>query len=571
MTVSSLSEEKSGLEQILDKETLSEVLKSSVKHDEIERKFFISSLPENLDLYEKEEIEQHYIPVQGKSEVRIRSVGDKHYITEKSGPGIKRTEIEAEISKETFHSIEIKSLTSLRKTRYIIPTKNGDTIELNIYKDKLSGLNVAEIEFDSIDKAESFKQPNWFSFEVTYDKRYYNSSLAANGKPPEIKLKDGLSLAKNTIDLAITSSNKPVTVLIAGGSGSGKTSFAKDLKAQFGDDAALISLDDYYFGPKYIEELSKSGQKINFDQPEALDLDRASADLEKLLAGETINKKIYDFSDGPYKNEVVSPHRVIIVEGLFALNSRLDTYGDLKIFIDTNKHDRLIRKLLRDLERTTWPATKILGYTIETGEPMYEKYIEPTKINADFIINSGYNPEIESKRANVLDRQVKFRISGTQLEYHERLRKLGAELLYKTEQIDTYYNARGMDITCRDEIVRIRREPNRLMWTYKGPKDGLFERRKLDIDTYPNVEEGLSQIYRELKQIKKTRFLYRLNGSVFSLDFEVNVNTNGKVSDLGNFLEFRLSSPEERNSNLNNLKTALNITGEMITSSYFEI
>ncbi len=421
--------------------------------------------------------------------------------------------------------------------------------------------------------AEVLKQKDWFSFEVTYDKRYSNYSLAVDGKPSEIKLKDGINLSKNKIDLAIASSNKPVVVLIAGGSGSGKTSFANELKAEFGEKAIIMSLDDYYYGPKYIDELSKSGAKINFDQPESVDLDRAASDLEKLLAGGSINKTIYDFSDGPYKYETIVPHDIIIVEGLFALNQKLEKYGDLKIFIDTSKHDRLIRKLLRDLERTTWPSTRILGYTIETVEPMYEKYVEPTKTNSDLIINSNYNPEIESKRAKVLDRQVKFRISGAQLDYHEKLRKLGAELLFKTKQTDTYYNARMADITCRDEIVRIRREPNRLLWTYKGPKKQgeLFERRKLDIETYPNVEAGLSQIYRELKQIKKTRFTYRLNDSVFALDFGVKVKSGGKTSELGDFLEFRLSNSDNIFSNLNNLKTAFGITGEMITSSYFEI
>ena len=94
MTVLSLSEGKSGLEQVLDKETLSKILRFSVKREEIERKFVISNLPNGLDSYEKEEIEQFYIPVQGQSEVRIRSASGRYFITEKSGTGIKRNETE---------------------------------------------------------------------------------------------------------------------------------------------------------------------------------------------------------------------------------------------------------------------------------------------------------------------------------------------------------------------------------------------------------------------------------------------------------------------------------------------
>ena len=157
MTAPSLSEAKSGLEQTLDKETLSQVLKSATRHEEIERKFVVSNPPENLELYEKEEIEQHYLPVKGDSEVRIRSADGKYYITEKSGAGIKRDEIEAEILKDTFESLKSKALSSLRKTRYIIPASKGKKIEINVHKEQLNGLNVVEVEFESLKEAYALK------------------------------------------------------------------------------------------------------------------------------------------------------------------------------------------------------------------------------------------------------------------------------------------------------------------------------------------------------------------------------------------------------------------------------
>lgn len=572
MTGRSLHEEKSGLETILNNEELSKILNSATKHNEIERRFLVLEPPRDLSLYDKEEIEQHYLETGNDSEVRVRTAGGRHCITEKKGLGLSRTEVEVEIPEQLFESIKTMGVASLKKTRYRVPSANGKVVELNVYKDALSGLSVAEAEFESIEEAESFKQPDWFSSEVTYDRRYSNYSLARNGKPAELSLRDGINIVKRRVYRALEVYKEPITVLVAGGSGSGKTFFAKELKAALGDDAVMISLDDYYHSPSYVEDLSKRDPQINLDHPAAVDLSTAKSDLDKLLASEAVTKNIYDFTDGPYKSETIQPHRVIILEGIFALNDKLKDSGTIKLFMDTSKHDRLIRRLLRDVERTTWPSSKILGYSIETAEPMYEKHIEPTKINADVIINSNYDPRLESKRASVVDRQIKFRLNGNQIEYHEKLRKLGAELLFQSNQVDTYYNAHSNDIASRDELVRIRREPGRLTWTYKGPKsDGdLIERRKLDIETYNNVENGLSQIYREVKRIRKTRFVYRLDNRVFSLDFGVSSTDGGHTHELGDFIEFRLPQ-DDNTATLDKLKTALSITSGPLARSYFEI
>lgn len=151
---------------------------------EIERKFLINNIPENLDSYEKIEIEQGYIST--KPTIRIRKANDKHILTIKSRFGVDKSEagpivnneFELEITdKEYEHLKEKIDGKVLRKTRYIIPLEDDLVAELDIFKDKLSGLVFAEVEFPSIDKANHFVKPNWLGKDVSDDKRYRNSMI----------------------------------------------------------------------------------------------------------------------------------------------------------------------------------------------------------------------------------------------------------------------------------------------------------------------------------------------------------------------------------------------------------
>jgi adenylate cyclase len=151
---------------------------------EIERKFLIQSLPENLNSFPHKEINQGYIAItEAGTEVRLRKKGDKYYQTVKSGSGKIRTENEIEMTREQYNVLwSATEGKRLEKTRYEIPNEAG-LIELDVYHGNLTGLITAEIEFTSEEASENFVSPSWFGADVTENKSYKNQKLALEGIP----------------------------------------------------------------------------------------------------------------------------------------------------------------------------------------------------------------------------------------------------------------------------------------------------------------------------------------------------------------------------------------------------
>ena len=142
---------------------------------EIERKFLIKSLPDNLEGYEHHSISQGYLST--KPVLRIRKKDDKAFFTYKGEGLLAREEIEKEIPLETFEHLAPKVDGRLiEKTRYIIPYA-GFKIELDVFDGHKKGLIMAEVEFESIEQANSFQPPEWFAEDVTSDKSYHNSNM----------------------------------------------------------------------------------------------------------------------------------------------------------------------------------------------------------------------------------------------------------------------------------------------------------------------------------------------------------------------------------------------------------
>ncbi|MEQ8713840.1 MAG: CYTH domain-containing protein [Cyclobacteriaceae bacterium] len=152
---------------------------------EIERKYLISTLPENLLAGQiANPILQGYIAVhEDKTEVRIRRFGGQYWQTIKSPGHLSRLEFELPIDEKLFH--ELWPLTqgrNLEKNRYDIPYL-GKTIELDVYTGHLSGLMVAEVEFESIEESNRFTPPDWFGKEISGIRKYKNFILASEGLP----------------------------------------------------------------------------------------------------------------------------------------------------------------------------------------------------------------------------------------------------------------------------------------------------------------------------------------------------------------------------------------------------
>ncbi|MEX2017511.1 MAG: CYTH domain-containing protein [Candidatus Pacearchaeota archaeon] len=157
---------------------------------EIERKFLVNKIPDNLENCDKMNFVQRYIDI-GKEdhELRVRARVHKgledYFLTIKSGSGLARAEIEVEIPLQVYNSLfYLTKGHRIFKTRYFIDYDNRK-IELDVYAGNLEGLKVAEVEFSSKQEAERFVPPSWFGREVTEDKRYKNKSLALNGKPSD--------------------------------------------------------------------------------------------------------------------------------------------------------------------------------------------------------------------------------------------------------------------------------------------------------------------------------------------------------------------------------------------------
>lgn len=149
---------------------------------EIERKFKVTSLPKNLEQYEKKEIVQGYLCT--RPVVRIRKSNEKYILTYKNKGNLSQEnaimseEVEVALTQEAFeHLLPKVDGNIIEKTRYLIPLDQGYTVELDVFKGRLEGLYFAEVEFPMEEEAIAFKKPDWFGEDVSKDKRYRNSFL----------------------------------------------------------------------------------------------------------------------------------------------------------------------------------------------------------------------------------------------------------------------------------------------------------------------------------------------------------------------------------------------------------
>ena len=181
-----------------------------------------------------------------------------------------------------------------------------------------------------------------------------------------------------------------VIIGIAGGTGSGKTTLTRLLKNKFSEKVSVVYHDSYYKRNDSIP--FEERKKINYDSPAAFDTDMMIEDLKKLREGETIFCPVYDYKVHNRSDEVrrVDPADVIIVEGILVFqNEELRNLMDIKIFVDTDADERLIRRILRDYGERKRSLESVVEQYRTTVKPMHEKYIEPSKKFADIIVVGG--------------------------------------------------------------------------------------------------------------------------------------------------------------------------------------
>lgn len=147
---------------------------------EIERKFLVKKIPDNLDTYERIDMTQGYLntaPV-----VRVRKENDDYVLTYKGSGLLSHSEYNLPLNKEAFdHLLKKCDGIIISKSRYKIPLENNLIAELDIFKGDLDNLKLVEVEFKSVEEANNFTPPEWFGEDVTTDGRYHNSYISKYG------------------------------------------------------------------------------------------------------------------------------------------------------------------------------------------------------------------------------------------------------------------------------------------------------------------------------------------------------------------------------------------------------
>ncbi|BDD08134.1 uridine kinase [Fulvitalea axinellae] len=180
----------------------------------------------------------------------------------------------------------------------------------------------------------------------------------------------------------------PYFVGITGGSASGKTRFLNQLMAYFGeDDVTLISQDNYY-KPRHLQPVDENGVH-NFDKPESIDFDAFMDDIDKLKNGETAEREEYMFNNPNATPRMLSfkPAPIVIVEGLFVFyDDKISASLDTKVYIDAQEHIKLKRRIIRDNAERGYDLDDVLYRYERHVMPTYERYIKPTKYEADIVV-----------------------------------------------------------------------------------------------------------------------------------------------------------------------------------------
>ena len=184
---------------------------------------------------------------------------------------------------------------------------------------------------------------------------------------------------------------KPLIIGIAGGSGSGKTTVARRVAdALENASVAFIDMDAYY---RNFTTLSAEERKhVNWDHPDAFDLDLFASQMAALAAGQTIEKPVYDFVSHARRPEAerVEPTDVIVIDGiLLFVDRRVRDLCDVKVYVDADADIRLIRRIERDLVARGRPLEEILDQYLTTVRPMHLEFVEPSKRWADVIVPQG--------------------------------------------------------------------------------------------------------------------------------------------------------------------------------------
>lgn len=198
---------------------------------------------------------------------------------------------------------------------------------------------------------------------------------------------------------------------IAGGSGSGKSTFAKRLKERFPEDIALVSCDNYYLAR---HDMPLEERKLqNYDSPEAFEFDLMIRQIRELKAGKDVACPVYDFTLHDRSNEFlqIEAKPIVLIDGILIFTApQLRELMDMKIYVETDADERILRRVRRDMVERGRDLDGIIAQYLATVKPMHNAYVEPTKAYADIIINGGMNDTaydlVKNKIQSLLKKEV---------------------------------------------------------------------------------------------------------------------------------------------------------------------
>lgn len=203
---------------------------------------------------------------------------------------------------------------------------------------------------------------------------------------------------------------KPYIIGIAGGSGSGKSTFAERIKEAFPTQVSLISCDNYYL--PHDELTLEKRAHLNYDAPEALEFDLMVRHLEELKNGQTALCPVYDFTRHTRSDRVteIEPRPIILIDGILIFHDEaLRECMDLKIYVETDADERILRRARRDMHERGRDLDSVIHQYLSTVKPMHNTYVKPTKVFADIILNGGKNEQafllVKTRIEQLLNRQ----------------------------------------------------------------------------------------------------------------------------------------------------------------------
>jgi uridine kinase len=179
-----------------------------------------------------------------------------------------------------------------------------------------------------------------------------------------------------------------LVVGIAGGSGSGKSTLARHVAAAMSPvRVVMLDMDAYYRNFTHLSDEER--RRLNWDHPDAFDLELLARHIGDLAVGRSIDKPVYDFVRHLRKRETVAVHPApaIIIDGILLLaDSRVRELCDVRVFVDADADVRLMRRIRRDMHERGRPIDEILEQYETTVRPMHEEFVEPSKRYADLIV-----------------------------------------------------------------------------------------------------------------------------------------------------------------------------------------